>query len=196
MKEPVLLAASVAAVLLASTLGHAAPAFRSGVFDPPRAAPDFTLAGSNGAPVKLGQYKGKVVALAFGFTYCQKVCPVTLAKLAEVFKQLGPAGKDLQVVFVSVDPERDTPERMREFLGFFGPRFMGATGSQEALDAARDAYGILATKVKSEDKRLGYEVHHSSSVHLIDRQGRLRLLFPFGKPADDLRHDVELLLKE
>lgn len=182
--------------LLVPSLGIAAPAFKSGVFDPPRAAPDFELKGSNGAPVTLSQYKGKVVALGFGFTYCQKVCPVTLAKLAEVFKKLGPAGAGFQVVFVSVDPDRDSPERMREFLAFFGPRFIGATGAEAALDAVRDAYGILATKAVSEDKRLGYEVHHSSSLHIIDKQGRLRLLFPFGKSAEELRYDVELLLKE
>jgi protein SCO1/2 len=184
------------ATLLAPTVGIAAPAFKSGVFDPPRVAPDFELKGSNGAPVKLSQFRGKVVALGFGFTYCQKVCPVSLRKLAEVFKALGDGGKDLQVVFVSVDPERDTPERMREFLAFFGSRFIGATGGDKELDAVREAYGILANKVASDDKKLGYEVHHSSSFHLIDKQGRLRLLFPFGKSADDLRHDVEILLKE
>jgi protein SCO1/2 len=170
--------------------------FKSGVFDPPRDAPDFTLKGSNGTPAKLGAYKGKVVALAFGFTYCQKVCPVTLGKLAQVFEKLGKSGDDLQVVFVSVDPDRDSPERMKEFLSFFGPRFLGATGEAKELQAVRDAYGIVAEKAASEDKRLGYEVHHSSSVYMIDRKGKLRLLLPFGRPVEEMRHDIELLLKE
>jgi protein SCO1/2 len=185
----------LAAVLCAS-LPASAERFKGGVFDPPRDAPDFTLKGSDGAPARMSAHKGKVVALAFGFTYCQKVCPVTLGKLAQVFGKLGKAGDDLQVMFVSVDPDRDNPERMKEFLAFFGPRFLGATGDAKDLQAVRDAYGIVAEKAISEDKRLGYEVHHSSSVYLVDKKGKLRLLMPFGRPVDDLRHDIEMLLKE
>jgi protein SCO1/2 len=172
------------------------PAFRAGVFDPPRAAPEFELSGSTGSPVKLSQYRGKVVALAFGFTYCPRICPVTLANLAKTFEKLGPDASQVQVVFVSVDPERDTPQRMREFLEFFNPGFVGVTGTSAQLEAVRRQFGISAEKVISENKQLGYEVHHSSFVYLIDRQGRLRLLMPFGKTADDLAHDVALLLKE
>lgn len=169
--------------------------FRAGVFDPPRAAPEFDLQGSNGSPLRLSQYRGKVVALAFGFTYCPRICPVTLANLARVFEKLGPAASDVQVVFVSVDPERDTPQRMHEYLAFFNPTFMGATGTPQQLEAVRREFGISASKAISPDKKLGYEVHHSSFVYLIDRAGTLRLLMPFGKSADDLAHDISLLLK-
>lgn len=170
--------------------------FRAGVFDPPRAAPEFELQGSNGSALRLSQYRGKVVALAFGFTHCPRICPVTLANLARVFEKLGPAASDVQVVFVSVDPERDTPQRMREYLGFFNPTFMGATGTPPQLEAVRREFGISANKAISQDKKLGYEVHHSSFVYLIDRAGSLRLLMPFGKSADDLAHDISLLLKD
>jgi protein SCO1/2 len=172
------------------------PAFRAGVFDPPRAAPEFELPGSNGSPVTLGQYRGKVVALAFGFTYCPRICPVTLANLARVFETLGAAAAEVQVVFVSVDPERDTPQRMREYLSFFNPAFVGATGTPQQLAAVQREFGISAKKAVSQDEKLGYEVHHSSFVYLIDRDGRLRLLMPFGKTADDLAHDIGLLLKQ
>jgi protein SCO1/2 len=171
-------------------------AFRAGVFDPPRAAPEFELPGSNGSPVKLSQYRGKVIALAFGFTHCPRICPVTLAHLSRVFEKLGPAASDVQVVFVSVDPERDTPQRLREYLSFFNPTFVGATGTPRQLEAVRRDFGISANKATSEIKNLGYEVHHSSFVYLIDREGKLRLLMPFGKSADDFTHDIALLLKE
>jgi protein SCO1/2 len=170
--------------------------FKSGVFEPPRMAPEFTLNGSDGAPLTLSSHRGKVVALAFGFTYCQKVCPVTLAKLAQVSQGLGAAARELQVVFVTVDPERDTVGRLREFLGFFHPTFLGATGEKARLEALREAYGVSASRVTSENEKLGYEVHHSSSVYLIDRAGLLRLLVPFGKSSEDILHDVQLLLKK
>jgi protein SCO1/2 len=186
------------ALCLVPAVAHAqpAPAFRAGVFEPPRAAPQFELPGSAGAPVRLGDYRGKVVALAFGFTYCPRVCPVTLANLSRTFEKLGPAASDVQVVFVSVDPERDTPERMREFLAFFNPTFLGATGTPQQLEAVRDEFGVSAKRAVSAVKKLGYEVHHSSFVYLIDRKGQLRLLMPFGKTADDLEHDIRLLLAE
>jgi protein SCO1 len=170
--------------------------FKSGTFDPPRAAPDFSLPGSTGAPVTISQFRGKVIALAFGFTYCPRICPVTLAHLATASEKLGPAAKDLQVVFVSVDPDRDTPERMKEFLSFFNPAFVGATGTPQQLEAVRQAYGVVANRAASENKKLGYEVHHSSSIYLIDRKGNIRLLTPFGKTADDILHDIKLLLQE
>src|SRR5439155_1329552 len=143
-----------------------------------------------------GQYRGKVVILEFGFTYCEKVCPVTLAKLVEVFKKLGAESAGVQLVFVTVDPERDSPARLREYLSFFNPAFLGATGPPKELDSVRQSYGVIATKEAAENKKLGYQVHHSSSIYLIDREGKLRALAPFGKSADDVVHDLRLLLKK
>jgi len=170
--------------------------FKSGVFDPPSAAPDFELQGSNGAPIVLSKFRGKVVALAFGFSYCQRVCPVTLANLSEAFKKMGAGAADVQVIFVSVDPDRDTPSRLREYLQFFNPTFLGATGKKGQIDAVRQAYGVFADKVQSENKKLGYEVHHSSSIFLIDREGKLRVLVPFGRSPQAILNDVNLLLKK
>lgn len=171
-------------------------AFKSGVFDPPRQAPEFELQGSDGAPLRLSAYRGKVVALAFGFTHCPRICPVTLANLAKVMSKLGPSASELQVLFVTVDPERDSPARLREFLDFFNPAFRGGTGERAKLEALRAAYGVTATRAVSDDKKLAYEVHHSSSIYVIDRDGKLRLLVPFGKSADDILHDVKLLLEK
>ena len=195
MKRALLLAAALVALLPASLAGAADTDFKSGVFDPPSVAPDFQLEGSNGSRAVLSKFRGKVVALAFGFSYCTRVCPVTLSNLAQVFKQLGPAAADVQVVFVSVDPDRDSPGRLREFLQAFNPTFLGATGSKAQLDAVQQAYGVFATRAPSDDKKIGYEVHHSSSIYLIDREGKLRLLVPFGTPPQTVAHDINLLLK-
>ena len=109
------------------------PTLKAGVFTPPRQAPDFSLGGSAGAELKLSRYRGKVVALAFGFTSCTNVCPVTLAVLAEARRKLGTEGTDVQVVYVTVDPERDDAKRLREYLANFDSTFVGGTGNAEQL---------------------------------------------------------------
>jgi len=197
VKRALLLIVSLLVFLTASSTSTAGDeVFKSGTFDPPREAPDFELVGSNGAPITLKQFRGKVVIVQFGFSYCPKICPTTLANLSTVFTQLGPAAAEVQEIFITVDPERDSPERLREFLQFFNPTFLGATGAEDKLEAVQHDYGVLATKAASEDKKLGYEVHHSSSIYLIDREGKLRVLVPFGKAPEAITHDILLLLKK
>jgi protein SCO1/2 len=166
---------------------------RAGAFSPPRQAPELALTGSDGEELLLNRYRGKVVVLGFGFTSCPDVCPTTLAVLAQARKQLGVKGQDMQVVYVTVDPERDTPERMRKYLSTYDPAFMGATGSAERLATVRKQYGIAAQR-KMYGKN--YSVAHSSFTYLIDRAGRLRALMPYGSKADDYVHDVGILLAE
>jgi protein SCO1/2 len=166
---------------------------KAGVFSPPRLAPDFTLRGSSGSDLALNSYRGKVVLLSFGYTSCTQVCPITLAVLAFARKQLGAAGADLQVVYVTVDPERDSVKRMHDYLANFDPSFIGGTGTAEQLAAVRKDYGIVATKIKTAD---GYAMDHSSFVYLVDRDGNLRAMMPFGHSAEDFVHDVKLLLKK
>jgi protein SCO1 len=168
---------------------------RSGTFDPPREAPAFSLDGSNGKKLGPRDQLGKVVIVEFGYTYCQEVCPVTLAHLTEVYKKLGDAARDVQLIYVTVDPARDNPERLREHLAFYNPSFLGATGTPDELQAVQKAYGVVAKQVVSPDPKLGYAVDHSSSLFLVDRQGKLRGLVPFGTPVDDIVHDLEFLLK-
>jgi protein SCO1/2 len=189
--------AFVPLLFLAVAVGAAASSeLKSGVFKPPRPAPDFSLRGSDGSELKLSRYHGKVIALGFGFTSCPDVCPVTLAKLAQVRKKLGAAGKEFQVVYVTVDPERDNAERMRKYLTAFDPSFIGATGTAEQLAGVRETYGILANKQIDKKNPSNYLVHHSSFVYLIDRQGNLRAMVPFGGPVDDVTSDVKTLLNE
>jgi len=172
------------------------PELRAGVFDPPRAAPDFTLKGSNGSELKLSRYRGKVVALGLGYTHCPGVCPTTLAYLAEARKKLASTGGDFQVVYVTVDPDRDNPEQLKTFLASFDPTFLGATGTPRQLADVRKAYGItVSDKIFVETMpKSSYFFDHSSFVYLIDRSGQLRAMMPFGVSADDIEHDVKALL--
>jgi protein SCO1/2 len=167
---------------------------KSGVFDPPRAAPDFAQQGSHGELFKLSEARGSVVILGFGFTHCPEICPVTLGNLSRAMKNLGAAADDVQVVYITVDPERDTVARLREYMKHFHPRFIGLTGDATELADIRRQYGILIEK--EEYKNGNYEVHHSSYLYLIDRQGLLRALVPYGKSVADIVHDVQILLAE
>jgi len=165
---------------------------KAGVFSPARTAPDFSLRGSDGSELTLGRYRGKIVILEFGFTSCPDVCPTTLAALAQARRQLGEKADDLQIVYITVDPERDDAERLRGYLAAFDPTFIGGTGTAEQLAAVRREYGIAATRIALP---AGYAFSHSSYTYLIDREGRLRALMPYGHAPDDYAHDVEILLK-
>jgi protein SCO1/2 len=161
------------------------------VFEPPRPAPAIRLDGSDGRPFELARLRGKVVLLEFGFTHCAAVCPITLATLAQAQRELGPAGADVQVVFVTVDPERDDAPRLRSYLAAFDPAFIGATGTPQALERARASLGVQAKRVPMGDS---YAMDHTSSVFLIDREGRLRAMMPYGRAAKDYVHDARILL--
>jgi protein SCO1/2 len=167
---------------------------KAGLFEPPRSAPDFSALGSDGKPFKLSHFRGKLVLLEFGYTSCADVCPVSLAMLAQARKQLGKLGDQLQVVYVTVDPQRDTAERMRNYLRAFDASFIGATGSAEQMAKIRQDYGITATRKNIEGSN-DYVIGHSSFLYFVDRTGALRALLPYGRTADDVVHDATLLLK-
>lgn len=170
----------------------AAPSLKAGVFEPPRPAPELSLQGSDGQELKLARFRGKLVLLVFGFINCPEVCPTTLATLAQARKALGAQAAAVQVVYVTVDPERDSVAQMRPYLAAFDPSFVGGTGSPEALAAVRKGYGVVAEKVVRPGG--AYFLNHSSSVYLIDREGRLRAMMPYGHAAKDFVHDLQLML--
>lgn len=165
------------------------PALKAGVFSPARPAPDFKLRGSDGTELTLARYRGKVVIVVFGFTSCPQVCPTTLSTLAKARKQLGTDAEGLQVVYITVDPERDNAEHMREYLAHFDVSFVGGTGTDEQLAAVRKEYGIFANREAS-----GGGFNHSSYTYLVDRDGKLRALMPYGQQPDAYVHDVRILL--
>ena len=183
----VLLSAGVAAA------AAPAPVFKAGVFDPPRQAPDFALQGTNGQTLRLSDYRGKVVLLAFGYSHCLSVCPITLHTFAQTLRQLSTAAAGVQVVYVTVDPQRDTVATLKAFVGGFDPRIIGATGTETQLAQVRKDYGVSATRIPDGNS---YMYDHSSSIYLVDRAGRLRALMPYGHPPEDFVHDLRVLLGE
>lgn len=170
----------------------AASGLIAGVFEPPRQAPDFTLQGTDGGELTLSSYRGKVVLLAFGYSTCPSVCPTTLATFARARRQLGAEAQGIQIVYITVDPERDVPGRLKGFVTGFDPTFVGGTGTETELAAVRESYGATAKKIP-----LGptYAFTHSSSTYLIDRSGLIRGLMPYGHSADDYVHDLRILLR-
>lgn len=184
-------------LLLGTAVAVAAPEagpLKAGVLSPVMPAPELELQGSNGQPLRLASYRGKVVLLAFGFSSCGEVCPITLATLAGARKKLGEAAANVQVVYVTVDPERDDAPRMKKFLGSFDPSFVGGVGSRAQIDAAQKSYGISSTKRVYPDGN--YTIGHSSSIYIIDRAGGLRAVMPYGHTADDFVHDLKILLRQ
>ncbi len=190
----VLAAALALASVPATHAGDAAaPELKAGVLSPVMPAPPLKLAGSDGKPLDLTRYRGKVVLLAFGFSSCGEVCPITLATLAGARKKLGPDAAQVQVVYVTVDPERDDAARMKKYLGAFDPSFVGGVGTRAEIDAAQKSYGISSTKNPNPDG--SYTIGHSSSIYMIDRAGGLRAVMPYGHPVDDFVHDLKILLR-
>lgn len=187
------LPAVLLATFLAATAMAAPATFKAGTFEPAMPAPDFVLQGSSGQPVQLSALRGKVVVLGFGFSSCAEVCPVTLGTLAQARRKLGEAGKDVQVVYVTVDHERDVPARMKQYLAGFDAGFIGGSGTAAQLEAVRHLYGVTAEKRVFGDD---YLYAHSSSTFLIDRQGRLRAFMPYGHGPDDYVNDLSILLQE
>ena len=169
---------------------------KAGAFDPPRIAPEISWSDADGKALKLSLYRGKVVVLEFGFASCPEVCPVSLASLATARKMLGADASSVQVLFVTVDPERDSAAKLRDFLNNFDSTFVGVTGTPGQLAAVRKDYGITATKHVYGKGKDDYSMDHSSYLYFIDREGKLRALMPFGRPPKDIAHDLQLLLKK
>jgi protein SCO1/2 len=153
----------------------------------------FQLTDDNGRAVTAADYRGKVVLLYFGYTHCPDVCPLTLAQLHAVLERVGPTANDARILFVSVDPARDTPAIMHAYVNAFDKRAVGLTGTPRATEALSKRYRSAFTR--EPDQSAGqYEVSHSSAIYLFDRQGRARLLATPAATQDDLVHDIHLLL--
>jgi protein SCO1/2 len=168
---------------------------------------DFAAQSSLGREVRLSEFRGKVVLLFFGYTSCPDVCPGTLAHLKALMTRLGPAAADVQVLLVTVDPENDTPENLREYLGQFDARFIGITGTREDTDriaalfmAEHDrSHGIKVTTKHNRHKAPVDEAYlyaHSQQIYLLDKVGRTRALFFLGSPLAEMQSAASSLLRE
>jgi len=161
---------------------------------PPERVADFTLTDQHGRPFRLRDQRGRVVVLAFGYTYCADLCPLTLGTLKRARRRLAADGGRVRFAFVTVDPRRDTPARLRTYLAAFHPDFLGLTGpaAQRALVYA--AFGVVPERYMIDAHRSA--VNHPTAIYVIDPAGYLRLSYNAGGPADDVAHDVRRLLGE
>ena len=156
-------------------------------------ARDFRLTDHNGQVRTLADFKGKVVAVFFGYVHCPDVCPTTLSDFAAALQQLGPLAERVQVIFVTVDPQRDTPELLKQFVPAFNPGFLGMYADAETLKQLAKEYKVVyqKTSVKGADD---YLIDHSAGTYVYDPQGNLRLLMPYGSSADAIAQDLKTLL--
>ncbi len=152
-----------------------------------------TLTDHNGQRRTLADFKGKVVTVFFGFTHCPDVCPTTLAEMATVMKELGGDAGRVQVLFVTVDPARDTADVLKRYVPAFHPSFLGLTGSAEEIAATAREFKIFFQKQNLPGG--AYTMDHSAGTYILDGQGRLRLFASYGAGAPALLHDIRLLLK-
>ena len=187
------------AFLLACVAGLAAcspdkPQFRAIDITGAEYARDFNLTDHNGQPRSIKDFAGKVVVVFFGFTQCPDVCPTALAELAEVKRMLGKDGDKLQGIFVTVDPERDTPEVLKGYMANFDPSFLALRGTAEQLAAMAKDYKVYYKKVDGKTPT-SYTMDHSAGSFVYDTQGRIRLYTRYGSGAAALASDIQLLLK-
>jgi protein SCO1/2 len=191
------LARSVLGVLLivaAGACGPAEPEFYGSTFGDVGSPKDFTLTDQYGQPYRLADHRGKVVLLFFGYAHCPDVCPVTLSNWARVEEAL--AGNDeVEFVFITVDPERDTIERLRDHLEIFSDKFRGLSGTEEQVTPVYERFGIFRKKIPFSSSAIGYVVDHSTVMLVLDREGKARLTFPFDADPDEIVHDVRRLLE-
>ena len=181
---PLLAAVLLVLLLLGSWLGwsklHAYKPFAQEVFADPKPAYDFHLTDQNDHPLSLDSLRGKVVLLSFGFTHCPNICPMTLANLNQAYNRLtADQQAKVRVVFISVDPKRDTPEQLRGYVPFYNPAFIGASGSAEETARMAKAYGVFYAADAPADpaKPDSYNVTHSAYAYLIDKAGRWTALY-------------------
>ena len=176
----------IATAITAFLLITSKPQLTGTVITPPLAAAEINLTNDNSQPFTMSSQRGKVVLLYFGYVNCPDECPLTMAHLKLALKQLGDRAKDAQVVMVSTDSVRDTPQAMKEFMGKFDPSFMGLPGSPEELQKVWNAYGVTVLD--------GGETH-SNFIYVIDPKGNIRETFLSDSEPNDIASDVGLLLQ-
>jgi len=181
-------------LLVCLVLAHCTkPAFNNIDISGAEYARDFTLTDAGGARRTLGDYHGKAVVLFFGYTHCPDVCPTTLARLAQARKLLGPEAERVQVLFVTLDPERDTPQLLARYVPAFDPSFVGLTGTQQQIEAAAREFKVFFQKVPGPTPDT-YTLDHSSGSFVFDPKGHVRLYLTDRSGAEQIAADLKRLL--
>ena len=156
-------------------------------------APTVDLITSTGERASLSDFEDQVVVIYFGYTFCPDVCPTTLSTLKKAVDKLGDASDDVQVIMVSVDPARDTPDLLGEYLGFFDPRFLGMTGTEAEVAEVATVYGVFF-QAEEGTVDTGYLVSHTANLRVVDREGHLKLIIPPDATSDQIASDLDYLL--
>jgi protein SCO1/2 len=156
-------------------------------------AQSLSLTDHTGQPRTLAEFKGKAVALFFGYTHCPDVCPTTMTDMKKTMKLLGPRADEVQVLFVTLDPERDTQEILAKFVPSFDKRFLGLRGTNEEIAATAATFKIFSNKVKTEGKA-GYTIDHSAGMYVFDKMGKIRLYVDYGEKPEDIANDIKTIL--
>ena len=189
----VLLLAVSAFVLLPDLIGP--PAFKGTELPEPQPAPTFTLTDAAENQISPDDFKGEVILLYFGYTFCPDVCPTTMADLARVQREVDVDGDEVQVIMITVDPARDTPAVVADYVDSFHPDFIGLSGTAEEIASVTDGWGVYY-EAQEGTPATGYLVDHTARVFAVDKAGRYRLTYSFGTPPEEIIDDVEILLKE
>jgi protein SCO1 len=189
--------AAVALAVLLTVLFSKPANFRGTLYGEPfPPAPEISLMDSNGKPFLLSGNHGKITLLFFGYTFCPDVCPTTLAEMKLAVDRLNKTDSaQVQVVFISVDPDRDTTEGMQKYVERFNPNFIGLSGSLTELEPIWSGYGVYREIVDG-TSATNYIINHTARVTLIDQNGNMRLTYGFQTPPEDIAHDIELLLSQ
>ncbi|MDP1545424.1 MAG: SCO family protein [Anaerolineales bacterium] len=189
--------AVVALAILLTALFSRPANFRGTLYGEPfPLAPEISLTDASGNPFRLNDNRGKITLVFFGYTFCPDVCPTTLAELKLAVDQLNVADASrVQVVFISVDPERDTIEGVQKYVERFNPDFIGLSGTQAELEPIWSGFGVYREIVDG-TSATNYIINHTARVTLIDQNGNMRLTYGFQTPPADIAHDIELLLSQ
>lgn len=171
-----------------------APAFNGVDITGASYARDFALTDAAGKRRTLAEFRGKLVVVFFGFAQCPDICPTTLADLAQVKKRLGSDGERIQVIFITVDPKRDSPQVLASYVPAFDPSFIGLTGSSEEIAAAAREFKVFFQKVAGKTET-SYTIDHTTGAYVFDREGRVRLFIRHGTGAEAIAADLQRLLR-
>ncbi|MEK6209962.1 MAG: SCO family protein [Pseudomonadota bacterium] len=193
--KPALHLCLLALLLALGACQQGKPGFRATDITGAEFGRDFALADHTGKPRALADFRGRVVVMFFGFTHCPDVCPTTLAELAAAVKKLGTEGDKVQVLLVTVDPERDTPQVLSQYVTAFNPRFLALRGTAEETARVAKEFKIIYQKVAGA-RPDSYTMDHSAGTYIFDTQGRLRLYVSYGQGPEVFAHDIALLLKQ
>lgn len=176
-------------------LANCAPAhhWRGTAYEDPTPAPEIPLRKADGTHFRLADWHGQPALIYFGYTHCPDVCPATLADLAWLRQELTAEGHQIRVAFITVDPSRDSPQAVADYLSNFDDQFVGLHGSDQQLAVAKEGYGIYSARDESGDEE-HYTVTHTTRVFLVDAEGLLRASYSFGTPRQDFLNDLRYLL--